>query len=65
MTKQKCRFKRPDKAGEQGVNQIMYGVLEMLDLERDMTDFSNQDYSNDDEESDYYEDADEEWGNSF
>lgn len=43
----------------------MYGVLEMLDLERDMIELSDLDYNNDDEESDYYEDADEEWGNSF
>jgi hypothetical protein len=44
----------------------MYGVLEMLELERDMIELSDLDYNNDDEEeSDYYEDADEEWGNSF
>jgi hypothetical protein len=66
ITDQKCRFNRPDKAGEKGVNKIMYGLLEMFDLEQDMIELSNLDYNNDDEEEgDYYEDADEEWGNSF
>ena len=44
----------------------MYSIFEISDLEIDIIKLSDLDYNNDDEaEDDYYEDPDEEWGNSF
>ena len=44
----------------------MNTIMEQLDLELELIELSDPDYNNDDEEDGgYYEDADEEWGNSF